>query len=158
MIYHNDYFIVGNKNPTTWNVTIGADLIGYGICNTVIAVCDSVITFTRYKLLLSRKNDLMLNLMAGVYIFALLVCTSLPFYTIVPIFINVSDGVGLGALNICAQYIFAPAFALFNFYFSILFMKKIKDIQVEGIAGKSKLTELAKKSVVHSVIRSDYTF
>jgi hypothetical protein len=148
---------VANVYSTQLNIALGADLFAYGICSTIISLLDLLITYSRYKML-SLPMCPHEDIVVGAYVFLLIVCTTLPFYTLVPLFVaeNDNDGPGLEALNSCLYYIYAPAVTLFNATFAGWFWVRIIGWRVSSVGKMEqhpRMLVLAYKSAVHAVIR-----
>jgi hypothetical protein len=96
------------------------------------------------------------DVIVAVYVFLLCVCTTLPFYSIIPVFKDVNRGPGLVALNTCLYYFYAPAITVFNATFAGYFYIKIGGWRLSGV-GKleqhPKMLVLAYKSAIHAVTR-----
>ena len=146
-------FSLGNLTYSPVSIAIGADLFAFGICSSTIAVTDSLITYSRYKLLVKQNDFSYLNTIVAIYLGIFIIGSSLLFYTIIPIFVNVNCGAGLEALNACLYYIYTPAFAGFNLYFSVIFIRKICWFRQSHTERHPKLLSLAYKSCIHSLIR-----
>ena len=139
--------------PSQLNIAIGADLLAQGVCSTIIGIADTVITYTRYKLLVERKSFVTMDIFVGIYMFLFLIASTLPFYTVLPLFEDTNDGPGLEALSMCLYYVYSPGFALFNLTFSFVFLKKIFTFGSTKVECHPKLLKLAYKSAFHSFTR-----
>ena len=102
---------IGISFPRQFNIAIGIDFFGYGIGNSMIVVCDALMTYSRHKVL--RKDYFWFqDFCVYTYIVLLLVGMSFPFYSFVPFGYDCADAKVLNVLNICLWYIFVPAVTL----------------------------------------------
>lgn len=142
---------IGIAYPTQYNIAFGIDLLGYGVGNSTIVVCDALMTYSRHKVLRSdyfRYQDQFVY----TYIFLLLFGMSFPYYSIVPFAFNCADAEVLGALNICLWYILVPAVTLYNVYFTQCFLSTIVSFYRSKLERHPSLLILAFKSLIHCCI------
>lgn len=154
------FVAAANIYQTQYNVAIGADLFAMGFCSSIIAVLDLFITYSRYTMLTTASFIPYQDVVVAMYIFLLVVCTTLPYMTFVPIFVDVNNGPGLEALNINLYYIFAPAISLFNTVFAGYFYVHIVGWRFSAahkVEAHPKMLVLAYKAATHAVTSTTVT-
>jgi hypothetical protein len=148
----------GNMFPTSISVAVGADLLAQGVCSSAINLVDTFVTYTRFRLVCGQLEFMpKQDAVVCVYVFVFVICTSLPFYTIVPMFLNLTEWYGLNILNICLYYVYVPGICVFNIVFGLLFMGRLWGFSGVGFGKQEqhpKIMELAYNGMIHSVVRS----
>lgn len=118
--------------------------------------CDMYLTYTRFRLVkgnISKSKAAAL----GLFLFATTYLTWVPFYTILPFWIDCSAIAVVSVQNALYNYVYITvSMALYNIMFTGYFVIVLIGLGGEGThnaAEKGKLRILGIKSIIHCIIR-----
>lgn len=127
------------------------DLCYMGVVASLQLLCNLGVTYSRYQMLF-RDDPGWKKYIVGAYIFFILLCSWIPFYTVMPIFTNVNAPYYGWLANGLYACIYFPGVILYNMYFTGSFVLKIRRLLTDDITD-GRLLLIAKKSVIHSIFR-----
>ena len=108
-------------------------------------------TFSRYQIVYP-KTTTRFKYFVNAYIWILLVCSYLPYQTILPCFVNTDDDEVSNANNITAGYIFMICYLCYNIWFANMFWKALNEKNTVVNSNK-RMRFLGYKNLVYSFIR-----
>ena len=127
------------------------DLGFLGCLLSVQTYCYIALTYSRYQLFF-RNDPAWKKYLTYGYIFFVLFCTWLPFYTVLPIFVDTNDP---GVVNIASSlyvYVYVPGVVLYDVYYTGSFLCAVRFLLRYDI-GDGRLLLAMKKCVIHTVVR-----
>ena len=127
--------------------------LGYvGIIECVQTCCNVTLTYSRY-LVLNQQEPNWKKYCVYLYIVLILLGTWIPFYTLLPIFMDVNSPKAIESELYLYVYVYVPGTFLFNFYFTGQFVLSIYRLRrIEAARRDRRLEVIAVKSVVHSLL------
>lgn len=121
-----------------------------GLIQSFQEVVDCWLSFSRYELIYPGVTTKMKIFVVGYVMF--LLCSWFPFYSFLPLFVNVNDSYW----NYLQKQLYAAMFiipkGLFDVYFTGQFLRALYNLQ-SAATQDNRLIIIAYKSVVHTVIR-----
>ena len=143
--------VAAADHPSGWSRVYLYDLGYCGVIEAIQALCTLSLIFSRYQLLY-KEDSVWKTYLVAAYIFFFLLCPWLPFYTIVPIFVNSNSPNVVAVTNILYQTIYFPGVVLYHLYFTGSFVFAIRRLLRDNIRD-GRLLLMARKSIIHSIIR-----
>ena len=126
--------------------------LGYlGMIECLQEICNLSIIFSRYRLIY-KDDSILKKYFVAAFIFLLLLCTWVPFYTVVPIFVNTNENYVIHVSEILYVCVYFPAVVLYHAYFTGSFVLAIRRLLRDDFRD-GMLLLMAKKSLIHSTLR-----
>ena len=114
-------------------------------------ICNLSIIFSRYRLIY-KDDSILKKYFVAAFIFLLLLCTWVPFYTVVPIFVNTNEEYVIHVSGILYVCVYFPAVVFYHVYFTGSFVLAIRRLLRDDFRD-GMLLLMAKKSLIHSTLR-----
>lgn len=131
-------FLICYSSPTPSKVAIMYDLLGNGLLNLTILLCDSYMFYSRLCAVI--KLPKWKRTLVHIYIWTLMALSWFPVYILMAIFVNTNDPVYKRSYYISTTLVSA-AILLYNFLITIEFTKILLDAYIPAIA-RSKTSYL----------------
>ena len=116
----NISIIIFMLHPTPAFGAIFYNLISIGLMGTIEMICDQYMTYSRYKIL-NRNLPFWKKAVIWIYLFVFTVLSWLPFYTILPAFIQLNDPRNVTIRTLLGYCVYFPAYALYDIVFTVYF-------------------------------------
>ena len=141
------------NNPTQVNVAYMWDLTIYGILGYVVQMCDVYLTYSRYIMMAPPSR--WFAAFVHCYIFFVLVCTYLPFQTIVPIFTDTNAPYSVTVQFALLDWVYLPGYIAYDLFFMHQFVYQLYQFYfaVKKVEVHPRLLILAVKSSLHLALR-----
>ena len=140
----------GLNHPSVLLTVFGYDLIVLGLMQMIQTILYLYLTYTRYAILYKNESKWK-KWLVYFYIFFVLICTWLPFYTIVPLFVNTNTEPVLSISFFLYTCVYIPGVFFYDFYFTGTFVHALRQLQTEKVKDE-RLILMANKSIIHAVL------
>ena len=127
-------------------------VMGYiGCLLSVQSYCYIALTYSRYRLFF-RNDPAWIKYSTYAYVFFVLFLTWVPFYTILPIFIDTNDPTVLKITSSLYNFVYLPGMVVYDIYYTGSFLRAMRFLLRHDI-GDGRLLLAMKKCVIHTVVR-----
>lgn len=146
--------MVDLTNPSRTFGSYFVNLISIGIMGTVQQFCDLYLTYTRFRTVNPKFSNWKASWL-GMFLFVATFVSWVPFYTILPFWVDCNTAQVLHYQNLLYNYVCIPGIVVFDVLFTGYFIVVLYRLpsNVNNVADRAKLSIVGAKSILHCLLR-----